>query len=75
MRVTTTHHARSSHESAAHFKILAGVCFVGMLPVALVASLSRWRWQPWPPGRNGYRSAWWEAKNAAKTAAAIAVSV
>lgn len=74
MRVVT-HHARHANETAAHFRLLAAICFLGMLPVAMVASLSRWRWQPWPPGSRGYRSAWHEAKSAAKTAAAIALSV
>ena len=74
MRVVT-HHAREANAHTTHFRLLAAVCFVAMFPVALVASLSRWRWQPWPPGRAGYRSAWQEAKTAAKTAAAIALSV
>ena len=70
-----THHARAANESAAHFRLLAVVCFLGMFPVALIASLSGWRWQPWPPGRSGYRSAYREARTAANTAVAIALSV
>jgi hypothetical protein len=70
-----THHARAAHESAAHFRLLAAICFLGMFPVALVARLSGWRWQPWPPGRSGYRSVYREARTAANTAAAIALSV
>ena len=70
-----THHARQANETAAHFRLLAAACFLGMFPVALVASLSGWRWQPWPPGRSGYSSAWREARTAANTAAAIALSV
>lgn len=74
MRVVT-HSARDAQESNTHFRLLAGVCFLAMFPVALIASLSQWRWQPWPPGRSGYRSAYREAVTAAKTAAAIALSV
>ncbi|MFK8051638.1 MAG: hypothetical protein AB8F65_01600 [Woeseiaceae bacterium] len=57
------------------FRLLSIFCFVGTLPVALIARLSNWRWQPWPPGRSGYRSVYREAVTAAKTAAAIALSV
>lgn len=74
MRVVS-HQNRHSNESNMHFRLLAGICFIGMFPVALVASLSRWRWQPWPPGRMGYRSAYREAMTAANMAAAIALSV
>lgn len=27
-----------------------------LLTVAAVARLTGWRWQPWPPGRDGYGS-------------------
>ena len=74
MKVVTTTHQRFSQASEAQFRVLAGICFVAMFPVALAARLSNWRWQPWPPGRAGYRSAYREAKSAAKTAAAIALS-
>ncbi|MEO0575144.1 MAG: hypothetical protein AAF004_06745 [Pseudomonadota bacterium] len=50
------HNTRHANESQMHFRLLAGICFVAMFPVALVARLSNWRWQPWPPGRQGYRS-------------------
>lgn len=69
------HNTRHANESQMHFKLLAAICFVAMFPVALVARLSNWRWQPWPPGRNGYSSVYHEAKTNAKTAAAIALSV
>ena len=72
---TVTHSSRTTQETQTHFRLLAAICFVGTLPVAVVARLSGWRWQPWPPGRSGYRSAYREALIAAKTAAAIALSV
>lgn len=67
---------QSKHNPASqtHFRLLSGVCFIAMFPVALVARVSGWRWQPWPPGREGYRSVYREAVTAAKTAAAIALS-
>lgn len=74
MRVVT-HNARAAHESQMHFRLLSALCFVGTFPVALIARLSGWRWQPWPPGRSGYRSIYREAITAAHTAAAIALSV
>ena len=69
-----TNQSKRNPASQTHFRLLAGGCFVAMFPVALAARASNWRWQPWPPGRQGYRSALREAKNAAKTAAAIALS-
>lgn len=69
------HTVRDQKEHNVQFRLLSGVCFVGMFPVALIARLSNWRWQPWPPGRRGYRSAYREAVTNAKTAAAIALSV
>ncbi len=50
-------------------------CFVALLPVALVASLVGWRWQPWPPGANGYRTFVGEAKTVASSLTATAFSV
>ncbi|MEM6819484.1 MAG: hypothetical protein AAF578_11915 [Pseudomonadota bacterium] len=69
-----TDQSKHNPASQTHFRVLSGVCFLAMFPVALVARASNWRWQPWPPGRQGYRSAYREAVNAAKTAAAIALS-
>ena len=32
------------------------VCFMALLPVAVVARLSGWRWRPWPARADGYQS-------------------
>lgn len=52
-----------------------GASFAAVLPVALAASLSGWRWQPWPPGRKGYQNAFREATLTARNVTAIAFSV
>ena len=52
-----------------------GVSLAAVLPVAFTASLSGWRWQPWPPGRAGYKSALQEAMLTARNVTAIAFSV
>ncbi|MFK8015699.1 MAG: hypothetical protein AB8G17_09695 [Gammaproteobacteria bacterium] len=52
-----------------------GVSLAAVLPVALAASMSGWRWQPWPPGRQGYQSAFKEARLTARNVTAIAFSV
>ncbi|MEJ2256301.1 MAG: hypothetical protein P8X98_04745 [Woeseiaceae bacterium] len=41
------------------------VSFVAILPVAVIAQLTRWHWQPWSPGAGGYRSAVREANSIA----------
>jgi hypothetical protein len=51
------------------------VSLVAVLPVALAAALCGWRWQPWPPGRAGYKSALSEATLTARNVTAIAFSV
>ena len=52
-----------------------GVSLAAVLPVALTASMSGWRWQPWPPGKAGYKSALKEATLTARNVTAIAFSV
>lgn len=37
-------------------------CFAVLLPVALLARLSGWRWQPWPLAADGRRSVLREAR-------------
>jgi hypothetical protein len=79
MKVTTdtrNHpYCAASRDGDLHFRLVAALCFMPMFAVAVIARISNWRWQPWPPGRNGYRSAYREALNASRTAAAIALSV
>ena len=52
-----------------------GASLAAVLPVALAASLCGWRWQPWPPGSSGYKSALKEATLTARNVTAIAFSV
>jgi hypothetical protein len=52
-----------------------GVSLAAVLPVAMAAALSGWRWQPWPPGRKGYQGALREATLTARNLTAIAFSV
>ncbi len=39
------------------------VCFTVLLPVAIVARLSGWRWRPWPAQSVSYGSALKEAQS------------
>ena len=55
-------------------RLLFAACFTLLLPVAIVARLSGWRWQPWPAGANGYRGAVQEAWLMAATLAGTAWS-
>lgn len=57
-------------------RILWLVCFVVLLPVAVAARLSGWRWRPWPAARaSGYRSAIKEAKSMSATITGTVFSV
>ena len=51
------------------------VCFVALLPVAVVARLSGWRWRPWPARANGYQSAFREAGHMSTALAGSVFSV
>jgi len=51
------------------------VGFAASLPLAFVARLTGWRWQPWSAGPNGYRSVLSEADSMAKQLVAVAYSV
>ena len=67
-----THGLRKDEVWSCRFLLL--VCFAFLLPVALVARLSGWRWRPWPAGRHGYRSAIQEARLMATTIAGTVFS-
>jgi hypothetical protein len=54
---------------------LYGVLVIAILPVAMLAAMTGWRWQPWPPGAHGYRAFFREARIVASTATATALSV
>ena len=45
------------------------VCFAVLLPVAIVARLSGWRWRPWPAGGRNYGSPFEEARKLSATIA------
>jgi len=48
-------------------RFLLVMCFAVLLPVAIMARLSGWRWRPWPSGAEGYRSPFEEARHMAAT--------
>jgi len=48
-----------------HWMVALG--FVILLVPAAIGRLTGWRWHPWPPGRQGYRSIFGEAREAAET--------
>lgn len=51
------------------------VCFAVLLPVAIVARLSGWRWRPWSAGgKTGYGSAIAEASSISATIAGTVFS-
>jgi len=49
-----------------HCRLLFLVCLLVLWPVAMVARVSGWRWQPWPHGSSGYQSAYREAHSMAE---------
>lgn len=67
--------AHERHTSSMGQRAVFGVSLAAVLPVAMAASLSGWRWQPWPPGRKGYQGALREATLTARNLTAIAFSV
>ena len=56
-------------------RFIEGVCLAVFLPIAAVARTVGWRWQPWPPGPEGYGSVFAEARSMARVVAGIAISV
>lgn len=57
-----------------HCRFLWFVGFVASLPVALLARLTGWRWQPWSAGPKGYRSVLSEANHIADQLVGLAYS-
>jgi len=57
------------------YRLIAVICFLILLPVAAVARLGGWRWHPWSPGSEGYRSIVEEARHMSGTLASLAISV
>ncbi|MFK7957825.1 MAG: hypothetical protein AB8B96_17130 [Lysobacterales bacterium] len=43
-------------------KLIFAVNFALLLPVALIAAASGWRWRPWAPGAHGYRPVFSETR-------------
>ncbi len=58
-----------------HCRLLWVVGFMVSLPIAMVARLTGWRWQPWSAGPNGYRSVFGEADSMADKLVAVVHSV
>ena len=56
-----------AQEEQREFNRLVAAAFLILLVPAALGRLSGWRWQPWPPGRQGYRSIVGEAREAAET--------
>jgi len=55
--------------------MIAASCFVVLLPITLIARLTGWRLQPWPPGPDGYGPVLAETRAMARNVAGIALSV
>jgi hypothetical protein len=68
-----THGLRNDEVWSCRF--LWSACFLCMLPVAVLARLSGWRWRPWPADPGGYRSIVEEAKHASTAIAGTVFSV
>ncbi|MEM6574368.1 MAG: hypothetical protein AAF552_04580 [Pseudomonadota bacterium] len=73
-----THHNSNSHaprrNEALIGKLIYAVSFTLLLPVALVAAATGWRWQPWAPGARGYRPVLSETRLKAITITAMVFS-
>lgn len=73
-------HANESQERTAPLasmgqRAVFGASLAAVLPVAMAAALSGWRWQPWPPGSKGYQGPLREATLTARNLTSIAFSV
>lgn len=76
-QITTSQPLNKAHDRSSDSvqgSALFFVLFIALLPVAFLAAVTGWRWQPWPPGNQGYRTFINEAKIAARVAAETALS-
>ena len=64
-KMNLTHGLRKDEIWSCRFLWL--VCFAVLLPVAIVARLSGWRWRPWPAKTTAGRSAIREASAMSET--------
>lgn len=55
--------------------LIEASCFTVLLPITLLARLTGWRWQPWPPGPGGYGSVFGETLSRSRVLAGLAISV
>ena len=55
--------------------LIEASCFTVLLPIALLARLTGWRWRPWPSGPEGYGSVFGETLTRARVLAGLAISV
>jgi light-harvesting complex 1 beta chain len=56
---------REDDDRQFHWMVTIG--FLILLVPAAIARVSGWRWRPWPPGPEGYRSIVSEAREASET--------
>jgi len=63
-----------SREERWHCRLLWLVGFAASLPLAIIARLTGWRWQPWSARPDGYRSVLSEADSMATQLVALAYS-
>jgi hypothetical protein len=47
------------------WRLLWLMAFLLLLPIAIAARVTGWRWKPWSPGPGGYRSCFREADSIA----------
>ncbi|HKJ15869.1 MAG TPA: hypothetical protein VJ984_00785 [Xanthomonadales bacterium] len=65
---------RTADRNNLDFRIIEILCFALLLPIATIARLVGWRWQPWKPGPDGYGPVLDEAKSMAQTIAGMSPS-
>jgi len=66
-RPATAPFSRRGAEDDRELRRMLAIAFVLMLVPAALGRLTGWRWHPWPPGPDGFRSVVSEARAAAET--------